>query len=229
MTAALVVCGVLGLIVGAVLPVLIERVPAKQPVLAAPFPEIRAGMRVPSGGLVIGVTGALFAGMALRFGESWVLPAFLVFAAGLVALSVIDLRLQLLPNRIVFPLTEVMVVLLGIAAIGESDGDAFLRSLACGLGAFVAFMLLHLLSPRAMGFGDVKLSFVLGLALGWLGVGETALGLFLGFIYGAVIGLLLLASKARSRKDHIPFGPFMAAGALTAVLVGEVILDWYSR
>jgi leader peptidase (prepilin peptidase)/N-methyltransferase len=229
MTAALVVCGVLGLIVGAVLPVLIERVPAKQPVVAAPFPEIRAGMRVPSGGLVIGVTGALFSGMALRFGESWVLPAFLVFAAGLVALSVIDLRLQLLPNRIVFPLTEAMVVLLGIAAIGESDGDAFLRSLACGLGAFVAFMLLHLFSPRAMGFGDVKLSFVLGLALGWLGVGETALGLFLGFIYGAVIGLLLLASKVRSRKDHIPFGPFMAAGALTAVLVGEVILDWYSR
>lgn len=230
MTAALAaVCGVAGLVVGAVLPVVIERVPAKQPVSGGPFPEIRAGMRTPSGWLAIGVTGALFAGMALRFGESWALPAFLVFAAGLVALSVIDLRLRLLPNRIVFPLGEVTVVLLGVAAIGESDGDAFLRSLACGFGAFAAFTLLHLVSPRAMGFGDVKLSFVIGLSLGWLGVGETVLGLLLGFVYGAVIGLILLASKSRSRKDHIPFGPFMAAGALTAVLVGNVILDWYSR
>lgn len=228
MTAALVAaCGVVGLGVGAVLPVAIERVPEQQPVRAGPFPEIRAGMRAPSGWLVIGVTGALFAGMALRFGESWVLPAFLVLAAGLVALTVIDLRLQVLPNRIVFPLAEVSVVLLGVAAIGEADGDAFLRSLACALGAFAAFTLLHLLSPRAMGFGDVKLSFVLGLCLGWLGVGETVLGLLLGFIYGAVIGLILLVSGSRSRKDHIPFGPFLAAGALTAVLVGNVILDWY--
>jgi leader peptidase (prepilin peptidase)/N-methyltransferase len=228
MTAALAAaCGVAGLVVGAVLPVVIERVPEHQAVCAGPFPEIRAGMRAPSGWVVIGLTGALFAGMALRFGESWVLPAFLVFAAGLVALSVIDLRLQKLPNRIVFPLAEASVVLLGVAAIGESDGDAFLRSLACGFGAFAAFTLLHLLSPRAMGFGDVKLSFVLGLSLGWLGVGETVLGLLLGFIYGAVIGLLLLASRSRSRKDHIPFGPFLAAGALTAVLVGNVILDWY--
>jgi len=186
-------------------------------------------MRTPSGWIVVGVNGALFAGMALRFGESWVLPAFLVLSAGLVTLSVIDLRLQLLPNRIVFPLAEATVVLLGVAAIGESDGGAFLRALACGFGALTAFALLHLLSPRAMGFGDVKLSFVLGLALGWLGVAETALGLLLGFIYGAVIGVLLLASKARSRKDHVPFGPFMAAGALTAVLVGNVILEWYRR
>jgi leader peptidase (prepilin peptidase)/N-methyltransferase len=230
MTTVLVAaCGALGLVVGAVLPVLIERVPAKHPVCAGPFPEIRAGMRTPAGWIVIGLSGALFSGMALRFGESWVLPAFLVFAAGLVTLSVIDLRLQLLPNRVVYPLAEATVVLLGVAAIGESDGGAFLRALACGFGAMAAFTLLHLLSPRAMGFGDVKLSFVLGLALGWLSVGETVLGLLLGFIYGALIGLVLLASKARSRKDHIPFGPFMAAGALTAVLVGNVILDWYGR
>jgi leader peptidase (prepilin peptidase)/N-methyltransferase len=216
-----------GLVVGAALPVVIERVPEKQPVCAGPFPEIRAGMRVPSGWLVIGVTGALFAGMALRFGESWVLPAFLVFAAGLVALSVIDLRLELLPNRIVFPLAEMSVVLLGVAAIGEADGDAFLRALGCAFAAFIAFTLLHLVSPRAMGFGDVKLSFVLGLNLGWLGAGETVLGLLLGFIYGAVIGLMLIVLWSRSRKDHIPFGPFLAAGALTAVLVGNVILGWY--
>jgi leader peptidase (prepilin peptidase)/N-methyltransferase len=222
-------CVVAGLLVGAGMAVVIERVPEKRPVRRAPYPEIAASLRTPVGWIVILLTAGLFAGMALRFGESWVLPAFLVFSASLVALSVIDLRLQLLPNRIVFPLALASPVLLGVAAILASDGDAFLRSLACGFGAFVAFTVLHLISPRSMGFGDVKLSFILGLYLGWLGAGETVLGLFLGFVYGAVIGLLLLATKVRSRKDHIPFGPFLAAGALTAVLVGDVILDWYRR
>jgi leader peptidase (prepilin peptidase)/N-methyltransferase len=78
-----------------------------------------------------------------------------------------------------------------------------------------------------MGFGDVKLSFVLGLDLGWLGVGETVLGLFLGFVSGAIIGVILIATHLRSRKDHVPFGPFLALGTLTAVLIGDVILDWY--
>ncbi len=222
-------CVVVGLLVGAGLTVVIERVPEKRPVRRTPYPEIAASLRTPVGWIVVLVTAGLFAGMALRFGESWVLPAFLVFSASLVALSVIDLRLQLLPNRIVFPLALVSPVLLAVAAILESDGDAFLRSLACGLGAFVVFTVLHLISPRSMGFGDVKLSFILGLYLGWLGAGETVLGLFLGFVYGAVIGLALLATKVRSRKDHIPFGPFLAAGALTAVLVGDVILNWYRR
>ena len=90
------------------------------------------------------------------------------------------------------------------------------------------FAVLHLVSPRAMGFGDVRLAFLLGLDLGWLGAGEVVLGLLLGFVYGAVIGLLLIATGVRSRRDHIPFGPFLAAGALTALLVGEAILDWYS-
>ncbi len=53
------------------------------------------------------------------------------------------------------------------------------------------------------------------------------LGLFLGFVYGAVVGMFLIATKLRSRKDHVPFGPFLAAGAMTAVLVGDVIVDWY--
>jgi leader peptidase (prepilin peptidase)/N-methyltransferase len=78
-----------------------------------------------------------------------------------------------------------------------------------------------------MGFGDVKLAFVLGLYLGWLGAGEAVLGFVLGFVYGAAVGVVLLATGARGRKDHVPFGPFLAAGALTAILVGDVILEWY--
>jgi leader peptidase (prepilin peptidase)/N-methyltransferase len=78
-----------------------------------------------------------------------------------------------------------------------------------------------------MGFGDVRLSFVLGLALGWLGWGYVGLGLFLGFLYGAVIGVGLIATRLKGRREHVPFGPFLAAGTLTAALWGHTILDWY--
>jgi len=86
---------------------------------------------------------------------------------------------------------------------------------------------LHLISPRSMGFGDVKLSFTLGLALGWIGWGEVFLGLFLGFLYGAVIGVLLIATRLRAKSQPVPFGPFLAAGTLTAILVGSSIISWY--
>lgn len=220
-------CGLVGAVVGTSLPVVVERVPAKRRVLAAPFPEVAAGLRSGSGIVLAVTTGALFAGTALRIGPSADLPAFLVLVAALVALTVIDLRSFVLPNRIVFPVTAASVVILSIAALTGGDGDALLRALVCAAIAFAAFTVLHLVSPRAMGFGDVKLSFLLGLDLGWLGGGEAVLGLALGFVYGAVIGIALIVSRVRSRKDHVPFGPFLAAGALTAVLVGDAILDWY--
>jgi leader peptidase (prepilin peptidase)/N-methyltransferase len=222
------VCGVLGLAAGALLPIVIERVPAHERVSAPPFPEVRAALRTLAGiALVVG-TGGLWAATGLRFADSGALPSFLVLGAALLALSVIDLRHFLLPNRIVYPVTAASLVLLGLGAVVDSDGEAFVRALACAAGSFAVFFVLHVISPRAMGFGDVRLSFLLGLNLGWLGVGEVVLGLLLGFVYGAVVGLVLLATRARSRRDHIPFGPFLAAGALTALLAGEAILDWYS-
>jgi leader peptidase (prepilin peptidase) / N-methyltransferase len=222
------VCGLAGLGVGAVLPVVIERVPAHDPVWRAPFPEIGISWRS-RGGIPLALgTGALWAATGWRYSDTWALPAFLLFGAALVVLSVIDLRHFLLPNRIVYPVTGASVLLLAGAALAEGDAEALGRSLACAVGAFVVFLLLHVVSPRAMGFGDVRLAFLLGLDLGWLGTGEVVLGLVLGFVYGAVVGVALLATGVRSRKDHIPFGPFLAAGAITALLVGEAILDWYS-
>jgi leader peptidase (prepilin peptidase)/N-methyltransferase len=222
------VCGVVGLGVGALLPIVIERVPAHEGLRRAPFPEVRASLATPAGiALVVG-TGAVWAATGLRFADSAALPSFLVLGAALLALSVIDLRHFLLPNRIIYPVTAACLVLLGLAAAIDSDWEAFGRALACAAGAFVVFVVLHVVSPRAMGFGDVRLSFLLGLNLGWLGVGEVVLGLLLGFLYGAVVGLGLLVTRTRSRRDHIPFGPFLAAGALTALLAGEAILDWYS-
>jgi leader peptidase (prepilin peptidase)/N-methyltransferase len=177
--------------------------------------------------LVTVVCGALFGAMAAEFADSWALPAYLVLTAALVALSAIDLEHFLLPNRIVYPLTGAMLVLLGIASLADDDVDALTRGLLGGLVAFACFFVLHMVSPRSMGFGDVKLSFVLGLSLGWLGWGEVFVGLFLGFLYGAVVGIVLIVAKFRDRKQALPFGPFMAAGAITAILVGDAIITWY--
>ena len=229
MTAFLIVaCTLLGLLVGLALPVVVERVPEKVSVLAGPFPEPARSLRSPSGWIVALVTAALFGGTAARFEANWVLPAYLVLAGALMALSVIDLKLFLLPNRIVFPLAGASVVLLGLGALGEGELGWYGRALLAGAASFVAFAVLHIISPRSMGFGDVKLAFVLGLYLGYLGWGEVVLGLFLGFLYGAVIGVGLIVTKLRSRKDHVPFGPFLAAGTMTAILVGNTILDWYA-
>jgi leader peptidase (prepilin peptidase)/N-methyltransferase len=221
-------CSLLGLVVGALCPVVIDRVPERMPVLAGPFPEPARSLRTRTGWCITLGTAGLFGATAARFGADWVLPAYLVLMTALVALSVIDLRWFLLPNRIVFPLAGAAVVLVGLGAAAAGDVGAYARALLAGAVAFVVFAALHVVSPASMGFGDVKLSFVLGVYLGYLGWGEVILGLFLGFCYGAVVGLGLIVAGLRSRKDHVPFGPFLAAGTITAILVGEAILDWYS-
>jgi leader peptidase (prepilin peptidase)/N-methyltransferase len=78
-----------------------------------------------------------------------------------------------------------------------------------------------------MGFGDVKLAGVLGLALGWLGWGELVVGGFLGFFLGALIGGGLMLARKAGRKSKIPFGPFMLLGTLLAILWGGQVWDVY--
>ena len=173
------------------------------------------------------LTGVLFAAVGARFAHSWALPAYLVLAGALVALSAIDLEHFLLPNRILYPADGAVIVLLALASAGEHDWGAFVRAGVAGAIAFAVFFTIHIVSPRGMGFGDVRLSFLLGLSLGWLGWGEVAGGLFAGFLYGAVVGVALIAFKVKGRKQQIPFGPYLAAGAMTFVLFGEPIVDWY--
>jgi leader peptidase (prepilin peptidase) / N-methyltransferase len=225
MTGVLVVtCAVLGLAIGAALEIVIERVPDHRPLRGWSLAELRRGRAA----LVAVACGALFGGLAARYHDTWVLPAYLLLAAALLALSVIDLEHFLLPNRIVYPLAIALPLLLALAVVADGDGwERLGRAALAGLAALGVMGVLHVISPRSMGFGDVKLAFVLGLALGWLGWGEVVLGLFLGFLAGGVMGLALVMTRLRSRKDHIPFGPFLALGTLTVLLWGEAILHWY--
>ena len=93
-----------------------------------------------------------------------------------------------------------------------------------GMAMAVFFGFAIVFGGGGMGGGDVKFAAALGFWLGWPGI---LLGLFIGFVAGGAISLLLLATGLRGRKDFIPFGPFIALGAWIALLYGKNILAWY--
>jgi leader peptidase (prepilin peptidase)/N-methyltransferase len=225
-------CALLGLANGWVLNVVVDQVPRREPVTPALLQALRGGGLPPTdGGPGPGVLslamGALFAAAGLRFGADWALPAFLVFFAALLAVAVIDLEHYIVPNRIVAWTLAVSLPLLAVAALVDDRWSSLGRAVVGGVAAGAALLVVNLAAPRGMGMGDVKLALVLGLYLGWLGLAHVVLGLFLGFLLGALGGVLLIALGLRTRKDHVPFAPFLAGGAVVAVLVGRPILSWY--
>ena len=246
--------GVLGLIVGSFVNVVALRVPEGEPltgrsrcpacgdrlgpldlVPVASWVALRARCRYCGAPIawvyptVELVCSLLYAALAVRFEATPPLAAYLVGAAGLLALSVVDLQTMRLPNRILGPLTIAVLASFLLAAAVDGTWATLVRGLAAGATASGGLGLLHLIYPRGMGFGDVKLAFVLGLLMGWVSWGTLGLGLFLAVVLGAVIGVAVaLASGGPIRGRQVPFGPFLVAGALLAVLLGEPVLDWYA-
>ena len=165
------------------------------------------------------LTGGLFLVSYLHYGWGPELLAALVFSAFMVAITFIDLDHQIILDG--------MLALLAACGLGLQlwTGAVGLVSMLIGAGVGGSLLLLlAILSRGGMGGGDVKFAAALGFWLGWPG---TLLGLFLGFVLGGVISLLLLVTKLRGRKDFIPFGPFIAIGAWIVLLYGRSILNWY--
>jgi leader peptidase (prepilin peptidase) / N-methyltransferase len=179
--------------------------------------------------LVEAAGGLLFAAMAWRIGLDPVLPAYLLLAWLLLVVAVIDARTKRIPNRLTYPLTPALALLFVAGGLLAGQPAAAVRALLGALAGFAALLVLALISPRGMGMGDVKLAAPLGLGLGYLSWGHVVLGLFGGFMLGGGASLLLVATRIAGRKDHIPFGPFLAGGTLVAILAGQPLIDAYLR
>lgn len=251
-----VVAGVFGLAVGSFLNVVIYRVPAGESVVSPPSrcPSCRAAIRprhnVPLFGwlllrrrchdcaapisarypLVEAATGVLFAAVTWRLlaiDLPWALGAYLYLAAAGVALSMIDIDVKRLPDRIVLPSYAVVAVLLSVAALGEQDWWPLARAAMGAVAMFAFYFALAFAYPAGMGFGDVKLAGVLGALMGYLSWSALLVATFGAFLLGAIVGVALIVTRRGGRRTAIPFGPFMIAAALITVLAGGWFSDGY--
>lgn len=244
------VAGIFGLVVGSFLNVVIWRVPRRESIVSPPsacpgcgkrigardnIPVIswmvlkgrcrQCGVRISARYPIVELAGGvLFAGAGLRFGWHPETVAYCVFLAALVVLSGIDLDHRVLPSRVIYPSGLVVAVLLLWASIVGSSWRPMVDAVTgCGLG-FGLLLLIHLVQPRGMGFGDVRLAGLIGLGVGWLGLAHVAVALFAGFLLGALLGGVLMMTGRAGRRTAIPFGPFLAGGAVIAVFWGSPIV-----
>lgn len=161
----------------------------------------------------------MFAAITAVNGVDWDLAWQLPLAAVLIAVAFIDLDLQVIPNKIVYPAAVWGVV--SALLIRVSDLPALL---AWGAGAFLFLLIAALVYPGGMGMGDVKLAGVMGLYLG----SSVAPAMLVAFLSGSVVGIALMARHGRkARKMGVPFGPFLALGGIIALLVGPDLVQAY--
>jgi prepilin signal peptidase PulO-like enzyme (type II secretory pathway) len=164
------------------------------------------------------VTAAAFAALWVRFGASPLVPALCYLAAAGVPLAFIDARHKRLPDLLTLPSYPAALALLAVAAPFVHSGGRHLVYGLIGMAAvWLFFVLQAFVYPAGIGWGDVKLSGVIGLYLGWFGASSLLTGIIGGYLLAAVTGIGLIVARRATRKSQIPFGPFMIAGALAAL------------
>lgn len=172
-------------------------------------------------------TAALFVSAAVKYHDDVYLAVTMaLFYTMLLAVSLIDAENKIIPNRIVYPSAIVFPALMVAGSVLGKDlsiAHAALGALAYG----GVLLLVWLVYPKGMGMGDVKLAVVIGAVLGALGFGLVPVAAMLAFFLGALGGVLAMLLGNKGRKSAIPFGPFMAAGAVLATFFGAAIADWY--
>lgn len=169
--------------------------------------------------LVEGLTATLFLLAADRYGLGPRGLLLMLFLAGLVVIAFIDLQHQIVPDRISLP--GIGVGLLGSLLWPPPSALQALLGVLAGGGVF---FVVATASRGGMGGGDIKLGAMIGAFLGWR---LAIVTMFLGILLGSVVAIALLILRLKRRKDPIPFGPFLALGAVVALFWGQEVLAWY--
>jgi leader peptidase (prepilin peptidase)/N-methyltransferase len=172
------------------------------------------------------LTGLLFLATVLRFGLDARSIFLLIFLCGLVVVTFIDLDHEIIPHVVTLPGIPLGLVA-SLVTREPSPRDAAAGALVgAGLVYLVAVYAEVALRRESMGGGDINLLAMIGAFLGWR---QVLLSFFLAAAAGACLSLLLIATGVLSRKDRIPFGPFLALGATVALFAGDDLIAWYWR
>lgn len=240
---------ILGLFIGSFLNVLADRLPRNETILGRShcesckkelkwydliplfsFAYLRGRCRYCSSRLSLQypivelVTGALFAFTIYYLPITNSLTSYLVssiylliIVSALIAIFFADLRHGIIPDKIIFPAVIVSVFYLFLI-----PNSSFIIHILSALGASLFFFLIYLLTKgKGMGFGDVKLAFLLGL---FLGFPATLFALYIAFLTGGLIGFILILWRKKKLKTAIPFGPFLVLGSLLSLFFQSQIL-----
>ncbi len=166
------------------------------------------------------VTGILYALVVLARDDALGIALGLILVTAAVPITLIDLDLRLIPNRILVP-AAAGALLAGVVF----DVDFVPEQLIAGAAAGGFFLIAAIAYPRGMGMGDVKLAGVLGLLLGR----AVAPAIFIALIAGVLVGAAVIARKGATegRRTAVPFGPFLALGGVIAFFAGDAIVDAY--
>jgi|WetSurMetagenome_2_1015567.scaffolds.fasta_scaffold201806_1 leader peptidase (prepilin peptidase) / N-methyltransferase len=142
-----------------------------------------------------------------------------------IVIALIDLQHQLILNKVVFPC---LIAALIIAPFFIKSGDGllahFVNALIGGAVGFVFLLIPAVVTRGGMGFGDVKMAALIGLATGF---GEVLVAVLGGIILGGLTAIFLLVFRIKKRKEAIPFGPFLSLATIVTLIWGTGILNWY--
>lgn len=166
------------------------------------------------------ITGVIYLATVHIFGLSLETAVYLVLLSALVVITVIDLKHQIIPDKITLPGIPIGLVCSSVV-LPTGFANAAIGLVLGGGG----FYLIALLSRGGMGGGDIKLMGMLGAFMGWKAVILTTM---VGSFLGAAAGIFLMYVKGRGRKHPVPFGPFLAFGALVSLFWGEQLVSWYA-
>lgn len=209
-------------LLGAAGPFVMRRIPEP----AEPDPDkVTYAVLAETKGLAIWLAlgAALMAGVvAWRIDHAELLPVWVLVAGVGSWLFFIDWRTRLLPYVVVAPTYLATLALVGLGALLLRDVHVFVDALVANIVVYVIFRVLHWIARGAFGFGDVRLAGVLAPALGALGANEVMVGMYAGFLLGAVFGLVLSRLKIVDPRSYA-FGPYMVVGAVIGAAWGPTV------